>query len=248
LTAKQAGDDVMEPMAPSSAPAPAPGRRLLRGGADITEFILKRESDKKDVRWLYGQLPNFAGVIWRLSLVAQIWKNYQLVISLEDAENLLASFASLYPTMIAHRSDYAVACQTRGAIVIGPDWREGRGRIVPLARLSDDRSPQTAAFAYPIQGLCGDIAMAALTAVDRRLLDDRIDGRLVGWIHDELIVETRETHVDRVQTLLQSEMERAFLSTFPTATLNKLIEVKVAANWAGIKEKPKAPAEEASCA
>ena len=31
------------------------------------------------------------------SLVEQIWKNYRLVISLADAENLLAGFASLYP-------------------------------------------------------------------------------------------------------------------------------------------------------
>jgi DNA polymerase I len=184
------------------------------------------------------------------SLVAQIWKNYQLVISLDDAENLLAGFTNLYPTMIAHRRDYASVCQTRGPIVIGPDWREGRGRIVPLARLSDDRSPQTAAFAYPIQGICGDICMAALTAVDRRLLADKIDGHLVAWIHDDLIVETREADVDRVKALLQSEMERAFIDTFPSATRNKLIEVKVAPNWAQIKAKAKVPEaeEEPSCA
>ena len=45
----------------------APGRKLLRGAAEITEFILRRKPDRPDVRWLYGQLPNFAGVIWRLN-------------------------------------------------------------------------------------------------------------------------------------------------------------------------------------
>ena len=106
-------------------------------------------------------------------------------------------------------------------------------------------------YSYPIQGVCGDIAMTALTGVDRRLLDDRIDGRLVGWIHDELIVETREAHVDQVKVILQSEMEQAFVATFPAATLRDLIEVKVASNWASIKEKVKAKAaaiEEPSCA
>jgi DNA polymerase-1 len=174
------------------------------------------------------------------SLVEQIWKNYRVVISMADAENLLAGFASLYPVMIAHRRDYASVCQARGRIIIGPDWREGKGRIVPLDRLPKDQSTTTCAFSYPIQGICADICMAALTEVDRRLLADKTDGRLVGWIHDELLVETCETHVDRVKALLQSEMEKAFLSTFPTATLNKLIEVKVAANWAAIKAKPKA--------
>ena len=174
------------------------------------------------------------------SLVEQIWKNYRVVISLADAENLLAGFASLYPVMIAHRRDYTVVCQRRGAIIIGPDWREGKGRIVPLDRLPKDQSTTTCAYSYPIQGICADICMVALTEVDRRLLADNIDGRLVGWIHDELIVETRDADVDRVKALLQSEMERAFIDTFPTAARNKLIEVNVAANWAAIKAKPKA--------
>ena len=47
--------------------APAPGRELLIGGAKITEFVLKRKAKREDVRWLYGQLPAFAGVIWRLT-------------------------------------------------------------------------------------------------------------------------------------------------------------------------------------
>ena len=81
------------------------------------------------------------------------------------------------------------------------------------------------------------------------MLAEKIDGRLVGWIHDELLVETREDDVVHVKALLQQEMERAFISTFPTATRNKLIEVKVASNWASIKEKAKATAiEEPSCA
>jgi DNA polymerase I len=172
------------------------------------------------------------------SLVEQIWKNYRVVISMADAENLLAGFASLYPTMIAHRRDYAGVCQARGAIIIGPDWREGKGRIVPPDRLPADQSTTTCAFSYPIQGICADICMKALTEVDRRLLAEKIDGRLVGWIHDELLVETREAYVDQVKALLQNEMEQAFIATFPTATRNKLIEVKVALNWAGVKAKP----------
>jgi DNA polymerase-1 len=178
------------------------------------------------------------------SLVEQIWKNYRLVISLADAEDLLAGFASLYPVMITHRRDYAGVCQARGRIIIGPNWREGRGRIVPLDRLPKDQSTTTCAYSYPIQGICADICMKALTEVDRRLLAESIDGRLVGWIHDELIVETREADVDRVKVLLQSEMERAFIATFPSATLRDLIEVKVATNWAAIKAKQPAPVRE----
>ena len=174
-------------------------------------------------------------------LVAQIWKNFRLVISLEEAENLIAGFAALYPVMIEHRRDYAAVCQARGRIIIGPEWREGKGRIVPLDRLPEDQSTLTCAYSYPIQGICADVCMKALTEVDRRLLAEKIDARLVGWIHDELIVEAREANVDRVKAVLQSEMEQAFIDIFPAATRNNLIEVKVAANWAAVKEKNRKP-------
>jgi DNA polymerase I len=186
------------------------------------------------------------GIIYGIgpaSLAWQIWKNYHHRISLAEAENLLAVFERLYPTMIAHRREYAHACQVKRHIVIGPHWREGRGRIVPLARLPEDQSPATCAYSYPVQGLASDIAMKAIADLDKRLRDQNIDGRLVGWIHDELIVEAREADAERVKLALKDAMERAFISVFPAATLNKLVEVKTGANWAAVKEKAK-PAQD----
>jgi DNA polymerase family A len=148
-------------------------------------------------------------------------------------------FEGLYPTLIAHRHEYAAICQAKGRIVIGPDWREGRGRIVPIGRLPEDQSPTTCAYSYPIQGICADIAMTAIADLDRRLCDQNIDGRLVGWIHDELIVEAREADADRIKALLKDAMERAFIDIFPAATLNKLVEVKVGRTWAETKERKK---------
>jgi len=204
-------------------------------GRPVETITDEERSKAKNVNFgtIYGIGP--------ASLVEQIWKNYRLVISLTDAEDLLAGFASLYPVMIAHRRDYASVCQAHGRIIIGPDWREGKGRIVPLDRLPKDQSTTTCAYSYPIQGICADICMKALTAVDRRLLAERIDARLVAWIHDELLVETRKADVDRVKVLLQREMEQAFIDTFPAATLNQLVEVKVATNWAAIKAKQPIP-------
>ena len=116
----------------------------------------------------------------------------------------------------------------RRAIIIGTNWREGKGRIVPLARLPPDQSPTTCAYSYPIQGICADIGMMAITDLDQRLREQNIDGRLVGWIHDELIVEAREADAERVKAVLKDTMERAFLAVFPQATLLKLVEVKAA--------------------
>jgi sRNA-binding protein len=60
-TTKQAGDVMERP-----ATVPTPGRKLLKGGAEITHAILKK-SDPKNIRWLYGQVSHLAGVIWQLT-------------------------------------------------------------------------------------------------------------------------------------------------------------------------------------
>jgi DNA polymerase-1 len=203
-------------------------------GKPIAEITDAERSSAKSANFgvLYG--------IGAASLVWQVWKNYRRRISLEDAENLLAVFEKLYPTMIKNRYEYSCACMVEGRIVIGPEWREGRGRIVPLDRLPPDQYPITCSYSYPIQGICSDVAMTAIADVDKRLRDQTLDGRLIGWIHDEVLVEAREADGERVTHILKDAMERAFVDTFPTATLNKLVEVKVGRTWAETKEKKKA--------
>jgi len=191
------------------------------------------------------------GIIYGIgpaSLAWQIWKNYHRRISLDDAETLLVVFERLYPVMIAHRREYAHAAQVKGHIVIGPGWREGRGRIIPIARLPLDQSPTTCAYSYPIQGICADICMKAIAEVDKYLLDHNIDARLVAWIHDEFLVEGREADAERIKALLKGAMERAFIDIFPQATLNKLVDVKVGRTWAETKEKAKPPEGEEAAA
>jgi DNA polymerase-1 len=196
----------------------------------------------------HAKATNF-GTIYGIGpggLIEQIWKNARRMIGMAEAEDLLAAFERLYPDLMAHRREYVRVCQVRGAIVIGKDWREGKGRIVPFARLPKDQSVRTCCLAYPIQGMCSDICMKAIADVDRRLRDERIDGRLVGWIHDELIVEARERDAAQVKALLKDTMERAFVEVFPTATLLNLIEANVGPNWAAVKEKKKGSEEGSS--
>jgi DNA polymerase-1 len=181
-------------------------------------------------------------------LIEQIWKNSHLRISAAEADGLLAGFEQLYPDLMAHRREYVHVCQSRGVIVSGNDWREGRGRIVPFARLPQDQTVRTCCLSYPIQGLCADVCMTAVADVDRRLRDERLDARLVGWIHDELIVEGRERDGEWIKALLKDAMEQAFLVFFPAATLLKLVEVNVGPNWAAVKEKKGDRHEEARAA
>jgi DNA polymerase-1 len=147
----------------------------------------------------HAKATNFGTIygIGPAGLIEQIWKNSHIIISMAEAESLLNAFEHLYPQLMAHRREYVLVCQRRGVIVIGPDWRDGKGRIVPFARLPDDQPIGICCLSYPIQGGCSDVCMKAITDLDRRLREEAIDGRLVGWIHDELIVEARERDAER---------------------------------------------------
>ena len=58
-----------------------------------------------------------------------------------------------------------------------------------------------------IQGTAADLLKLAMIAVDRRLREEFPDTRLLLTVHDELVLETPETDVDKVAAALAEEME-----------------------------------------
>jgi hypothetical protein len=83
----------------------------------------------------------------------------------------------------------------------------------------------------PIQGVCADIAMQALIYVDEALRVAGIDGGVVLFIHDELVVECPAADAEYVADIVTRAMTRAFAETFPDAPLNGLVETKVSTAW-----------------
>jgi DNA polymerase-1 len=83
----------------------------------------------------------------------------------------------------------------------------------------------------PIQGACADAAMRALILVDAALSAAGIDGGLVLFVHDEIVVEVPEADAERARTIAVEAMTRAFAETFPDAPLNGLVETKVSTAW-----------------
>jgi DNA polymerase I-like protein with 3'-5' exonuclease and polymerase domains len=94
----------------------------------------------------------------------------------------------------------------------------------------------------PVQGACGDAAMQALILVDAALSAAGIDGGLVLFVHDEIVVEVPETDAERARTIVVESMTRAFAETFPDAPLNGLVETKVSTAW-GLRESHDAAVE-----
>ncbi|MGI5893519.1 MAG: DNA polymerase I [Candidatus Merdivicinus sp.] len=65
------------------------------------------------------------------------------------------------------------------------------------------------AMNMPIQGTAADIIKLAMIHVYRRLRDEKLESKLILQVHDELLVEAKESEADYVMKLVKEEMEHA---------------------------------------
>ena len=85
----------------------------------------------------------------------------------------------------------------------------GRRRPVPELKSSNfmQRSfGERVAMNSPIQGTAADIIKIAMVRVHQRLKEEGLESKLVLQVHDELLIETKETEVKKVKEILQEEM------------------------------------------
>lgn len=61
----------------------------------------------------------------------------------------------------------------------------------------------------PIQGSAADIIKIAMNRVYARLKKEKVDGRLILQVHDELLIEVRKEEAARAKVILKEEMENA---------------------------------------
>jgi hypothetical protein len=83
----------------------------------------------------------------------------------------------------------------------------------------------------PVQGVCADASMLALTKVDAALREAGIAGGPVLFVHDEIVLEVRREAADAVSQILTDCMTAAFAETFPDAPLNEVVTIKVGDSW-----------------
>ena len=78
------------------------------------------------------------------------------------------------------------------------------------------------------------LAIAKIDALLTEHLGER--ARLVGQVHDEFLVLADEAVAEQAKRLLVQAMTKAFAELFPDAPVCRLVEAKIATNWAQAKE------------
>ena len=105
----------------------------------------------------------------------------------------------------------------------------GRKRYIP--ELKSSKAPLRAfgkrvAMNAPIQGSAADIMKVAMINVDRALRDSGLDAKIVMQVHDELIIEVRDSEVESCKAILKEQMEKAADVSIPLT-----VDVSSGKNW-----------------
>jgi DNA polymerase-1 len=82
------------------------------------------------------------------------------------------------------------------------------------------------AINYPIQGSAADIIKVAMVAIHRKLREEGLLARMVLQVHDELVFDVPAAELERVRTLVTTEMEGAVPLDVPL-----VVDVGTGRNW-----------------
>ena len=105
----------------------------------------------------------------------------------------------------------------------------GRKRYIP--ELKSSKAPLRAfgkrvAMNAPIQGSAADIMKVAMINVDKALKESGLDAKIVMQVHDELIVEVKDSDVEACKEILKNAMEKAVELSIPLTA-----DVCAGKNW-----------------
>jgi DNA polymerase-1 len=156
---------------------------------------------------------------------------YGVEMTLRQAENALDRFFDNYRQLGRWRRRHHDICKARGYVEIGC------GRVVEAAWETDTGGQLifTRCCNLPVQGICADAILRAITWTYTQLKQAGIRGGLVACVHDELLLEVDEADAERARDILQRTMIDAFVATFAGAPTNGVAAAKIGLSWAEVK-------------
>lgn len=148
-----------------------------------------------------------------------------LHISKKDADLFIDKFHVLYPEVKAYTDKRIEEAKTNGYVTT----LFGRTRIIEeinnpnyLIRQMGERM----AMNTPIQGTSADIMKLAMINVYKRFNKECITSKILLQVHDEIIVDCKNSELDRIKKIVKEEMEGVYKLEAPLK-----VEIDTGINW-----------------
>ena len=105
------------------------------------------------------------------------------------------------------------------------------GRIRPITEIT---SPQVqlrnfaerTALNSPLQGTAADLIKMAMINIDKRLVEEKFEAKMILQVHDELLFEAPAKESSKLQKLVKEEMEGVYKLAVPI-----VVEIGIGPNW-----------------
>ena len=78
----------------------------------------------------------------------------------------------------------------------------------------------------PIQGTAADIIKIAMIRVWKALKEAGLESKLILQVHDELLIETKESEIEKVRQILAENMQKA-----ASLSVNLEVDLNTGRNW-----------------
>jgi DNA polymerase-1 len=142
---------------------------------------------------------------------------YGVTLSMEEATAFRERFFAAYPGMVEWQRQIREEGPPRESRTLSGRRRQWR-----------DTPGVAARYNTPVQGTAADITKHALTLLPQALAGT--DARIIGTVHDEILIETLQEHAEIVAQILQVTMERAgrvYLQIVPV-----MADIRIGLSWA----------------
>ncbi len=131
-----------------------------------------------------------------------------LNISRKDAQKYIDDYYKAYPKLKVFLDEMIDSAKEKGYCLTILNRRR------PVPELSSGNFMQRSfgeriAMNSPIQGSAADIIKIAMNRVHGRLIAEGLESRLILQVHDELLIEAKESEVEKVHQILEDEMHHA---------------------------------------
>jgi DNA polymerase-1 len=153
----------------------------------------------------------------------------ELNITRKEAEKYIGEYFKKYTKVKEYLDGLVASCKEKGYVTT----LMKRKRIIHEINASNYMVRQLGerlAMNSPIQGSAADIIKLAMIKVYRELTKEKTRSKLILQVHDELIIQTHRSELEKVKKLLEENMENAVNLS---VTMNA--EVSEGKNWYDLK-------------
>lgn len=149
------------------------------------------------------------------------WENYGVRMSLVEAQQAHAGYFRMYFNLPAWHERCMQQAQTLGYTMTP----FGRKRGI-------EHDDVTKAINTPVQSTASDLTLLSMVQTDQRYRNERLDAKIVGFVHDSVLIDVSEKDVERAARILQDSMENVDTSLFEfTVPVPLRADTKIGDHW-----------------